>query len=125
MRYLIALVMLCVVSVAEAQTPVFNLRWFYRLETAMTVNQTYQQFVTVDGVTVTGVPTCVQAGPDVSCTIPAPTLATGTHVVAVRAVKDGIEATTTINGFNAATQGPKNAVGFTYSITITVNPPQP
>ena len=106
-------------QVAKAQSTT-RIEWDYKPDTVANV-ATYSQLVRVDNVAVTAVPTCVQVGPDVTCSVPV-TLAAGTHSVSVRATKNSVSNEMTINGMNGA-NGPKNPEGIRININVTVTIP--
>ena len=81
----------------------------------------YVQSITIDGTVQTAVPTCAALGTTrTACSIPAPSLATGTHSVSISATRGGITATTNITGIGG-TGAPSNPSNPKVVITITVS----
>lgn len=106
-------------SISYAQTPVVQMSWDY--DKASTEVATFAQVITVDGTVLTALPTCVaQGSAKTICTIPAPTLATGSHNVSISASKNGITAETRINGLNVATNAPPNPGNPRATVTVTI-----
>lgn len=110
-------IVLGVTKIVSAQTA--TLAWDY-IGKSLTEVQTYVQEVKVDGVVNTAVPTCVTSGANVSCSVSAPTLATGLHTVSIGATKNGVTALTTITGIGGA-NNPINPSNPKVVITITIN----
>ena len=110
-------------TAAAQQTPVPTLVWDYDVPT--TEVATYTQAVTVDGFPVTTTPTCtVRANvpAETTCSVALPALAAGAHNVSISATKNGITATTSINGLDPSTgaHNPRTP-RIVISVTVTVN----
>lgn len=119
-RQLIALVLclLAFAATAHGQTTA-TLVWDYNVP--LSEVQGYTQAITIDGTALTTAPTCVAATPtSTRCQVPAPSLATGTHTVAIAATRNGITATTIVNGVGTA-GAPTNPSNPKLNIVITIN----
>jgi len=101
-------------------TPVVHLAWDY--DTTLAEVQSYTQSITIDGNVLTTAPACVSAGTTkVTCSVPVPALATGSHNVIVSATRNGVTTEARINGLNIENSAPKVPVGSRVVITVTVN----
>ncbi len=125
MRKLFLLIPLLVLvfpgQVAKAQTTA-ALRWDYGPNETVANVATYTQFIQVDSTVITAVPTCVQNGTVVTCSVPISPLSSGSHTLIVQASRNGISARTTITGLNP-NDAPKNPSNPGYQINVTINIP--
>lgn len=108
-------------QVAKAQTPTTRVEWDFKVDTVANV-ATYAHTVRVDSTNITTAPTCVQVGPDVTCSVPIGTLSSGTHTVSVKATKNNVSSEMTVNGLNGV-NGPKSPEGIRININVTVTIP--
>lgn len=121
-KFVVATVFLGLMATVNAQSATATVVYGYPAVLMAEVS-TYTQVVTVDNVLIPGNPTCVQVGPDVSCSIPVGTVAAGRHTLSVEATKNNVTAKTTITGLDIGATAPKNPVNFRYQLQITVNLP--
>lgn len=124
MRCMLLLAGLLVASSAAAQTPVAALVW--DVDAAPTVVNSYTRAVTVDGAAVTASPTCVAATAPTTgttCTLPVPSLATGTHTVVIRYTSGSQSVTNTTTGLTAMGTLPALPTNLRITVTVTVTVP--
>lgn len=110
--------LLTIPTLVSAQTTA-TLEWSYPNVT-LTEVQAYAQTVTVNGTTVTAVPTCVAQGTSVVCTVSIPAPTSGSNTVSVSATRGGITAETRITGLDI-NNAPKNPNNPKAKIVITIN----
>lgn len=83
----------------------------------------YTKTISVDGVALAGTTTCVTAGPDVTCTVDAPTLTVGTtHTIEIKLSSGGYDVIYQFTGIDPAKapKGIKGAVKISTRIVINV-----
>lgn len=116
--FLVTISFFILTSGVEAQQS--TLAWDY-LATNLADVSSYIQTVNVNGTNVTTAPTCVPAGPNVSCTVPVTLTPTGSNTISVTASRGGISKETRITGINLqnASGQPSNP-RLTVTVTITV-----
>jgi hypothetical protein len=118
---LAVLYLLAPVASAQPSTP-RTLLWDYPRPLAEVSE--YVHAVSVDGVAVTGTPTCTGNTTNTltTCALLLPILSTGAHTISVQATRNGQSATVTLTGVDLA-QGPSipGAPRVTVTVTITVS----
>jgi len=115
-KILLLAALLLVPSLANAQTASL----VYEYNRALTEVNTYTQQVLIDNVVLATVPTCVATSASLTtCTVAAPTLATGTHTVRINATLGSVTASTIITGIGGPTT-PANPTNPKITILITI-----
>lgn len=110
------LAILLLSSEAGAQT--VSLAWDY--DKVPTEVATYTQEVKIDNTVLTTAPVCVAKGTTATtCSVSAPSLATGSHTVSISATRASVTATTVITGIGG-TNAPSNPSNHKVVITVTI-----
>jgi len=128
-RVTLAGIFLALAAAAVAQTPTVLLAWDVTDQQPATVNS-WARLITIDGATVATAPTCsaavlVPPTTGTTCTVPAPTLSTGSHIVEVRYTSGSFSVKNTTTGLGAAGTPPSMASNVRVVVLVCTQSPTP